>query len=305
MFSRVVGDRRVDPGIVAMPRDASCCSANLPADLDQTSALALLAREAEATWSGAFTIEPGVFAAFVAARHAPSPQRAVEAQRHGADLYLACGCALRMPGAVRIFEAMLRSEIGDALRHMHLQPAAIEDVYQTTLERVIVGGPGRAPRIADYAGHGALRGWTRVVVTRIALDALRSRKSEVPLENAVVDVRATDASNPEVSYRKGRFGLSVKSAFDCAMQSLTAEERTLLRQRFVDGLSTEQLATLYRKHRITMLRRVNGILSSVRVRMQAVLERDLGCGHCTAASIVNLAHSRANLSVLRYLAPPE
>ncbi|HEY6176314.1 MAG TPA: hypothetical protein VIX73_17785 [Kofleriaceae bacterium] len=301
--SRVTGLRRGEQAIVTTPREVSRCSTDPHADADQASQL--VAQVAEARWSDAFTIEPHMFAAFVAARLSPGPQRAAEVQRHAADLYLACGCALRMPGAVRSFEAMLRSEIGDALRHMNLQSAVIEDVYQTTLERVIVGEPGRAPRIADYAGHGALRGWTRVVVTRIALDALRSRKPEVPLENAIVDPPAGDASNPEMSCWKDSFCPSVKTAFDRAMQSLTAEERLLLRQRFVDGLSMGQLATLYRKHRITMLRRVNGILNSVRIRMQAILERDLGCGSCTAVSIVNLALSRANLSVLRYLAPPE
>ncbi|MGH9887342.1 MAG: hypothetical protein ACREBE_17570, partial [bacterium] len=77
------------------------------------------------------------------------------------------------------------------------------------------------------------------------------------------------------------------------------------RQRFVDGLSTPRLARLYRKHRITMQRRLTGILNAVRTRTQTFLKRDVGCGHASAVSIVNHVLSRTDLSILRYLAPRE
>jgi RNA polymerase sigma-70 factor (ECF subfamily) len=282
-----------------MQIETAISDADLAPDLEQ------LAPAAEARWSSAFFVEPQVFAAYAAARLSPGARGAAEAQHHGADLYLACGCTLGMPGAVAVFEAILRSEVGVALHRFHLQPSAIDEVCQMAREKLIVGEPGRTPRIAEYAGRGTLGGWTRVVVTRIALNALRAQKREVQLEEALLDLPVADTYDPELSCLRDKFGVSLRTALDRAMQSLTAEDRVLLRQRFVDGLTTVQLATLYRKHRITMLRRLNGILSTIRIRTEESLERDVGCGRSTAVSIVNSMLSQTHLSIQRYLAPHE
>jgi RNA polymerase sigma-70 factor (ECF subfamily) len=276
---------------------------NRGADPAPAAELELLAQEAAARWSGAFLVEPHTFAAYLTARAAPGAQAAAGAQCHAADLYLACGCTLGIPEAVRIFEAMLGAEIAVALGHMQLQPAAIDEVSQTTREKLLVGGTGRAPRIAEYSGRGTLRGWTRVVITRTALNALRDRKREVPLEAALLDLRATETGDPELSCLRDRFGAAVDRALERAMRSLTPDERVLLRQRFIDGLTAEQLARFHRKHRITMIRRINGILRALRARTEALLANEVGCGHSTAVSIVNLALSQAHLSLRRYLAP--
>lgn len=291
----------------AMAGERSTCSSapTEPLVHDAGETAEPVARAAASRGSETFVIEPQVFADYAAARLSPGARGAAQAEHHGADLYLACGCALGLPGAVAMFEAMLRSEIAVAFQHLRLQPSAIDDVCQMAREKVIVGGPGRAPRIAEYSGRGSLRGWTRVVVTRIALNLLRDRKREVPLEEALLDLQATDTYHPELSCLQARFGGSVRSALDHAMRSITADERVLLRQRFVDGLTTAQIATLYHKHRITMLRRLNSILRTVRIRTEQFLERDVGCGRSTAVSIVNQALGHSHLSVLRHLLPPD
>jgi DNA-directed RNA polymerase specialized sigma24 family protein len=123
----------------------------------------------------------------------------------------------------------------------------------------------------------------------------------VPLEEALLDRAAADSCDPELSCLRDRFGVALDRALEGAMRTLTADERVLLRQRFVDGVTSEQLATFHRKHRITMVRRINGILRALRARTEALLARDVGCGPTTAVSIVNLALSQAHLSVRRYL----
>lgn len=262
--------------------------------------LAMLAQEAEARWSGSFLVDPRAFVAYLAARLAPDEQDAEAMRSHAADLYLACGCTLGIPEAVRIFEAML-TESAAALHHLHLQPSAIDEVCQMTREKLLVGGPGHAPRIAEYTGRGTLRGWTRVVLSRTALNALRDQRRDVPLEEALLDQRGTDTCDPELSCLRDRFGVALDRALERAMQRLAADERVLLRQRFVDGLTAQQLARLYRKHRITMVRRLNAILRTVRARTESLLASEVGCGHSTAVSIVNLALSQAHLSIRRYL----
>jgi RNA polymerase sigma-70 factor (ECF subfamily) len=265
-----------------------------------TAELELLAQEAEARWSSSFLVEPRAFVAYLAARLGPGEHDAEAMQGHAADLYLACGCTLGIPEAVRIFEATL-TEVAAALHHMHLQPSMIDEVCQMTREKLLVGEAGRAPRIAEYTGRGALRGWTRVVLSRTALNALRDQRRDVSLEDALLDPPATDTCDPELSCLRDQFGVALDRALECAMRRLAADERVLLRQRFIDGLTAEQLARLYRKHRITMVRRLDGVLRTLRVHTEAILASEIGCGHSTAVSIVNLALSQVHLSIRRCL----
>ena len=190
--------------------------------------LALLAQDAEARWSGSFLVEPCAFVAYLAARVAPDEHDAEAMRSHAADLYLACGCVLGIPEAVRIFEAML-TESAAALHHLRLQPSALDEVCQMTREKLLVGGAGHAPRIAEYNGRGTLRGWTRVVLSRTALNAVRDQRRDVPLEEALLAQRGTDTGDPELSCLRDRFGVALDRALECAMQRLTADERVLLR----------------------------------------------------------------------------
>ncbi len=286
--------------VAAMPTPTETYRGQDPA---LAAGLELLAREAEARWSGSFLVEPRAFIAYLNARVEPDGHDAERMQGHVADLYLACGCTLGIPEAVRLFEAMLGAEAAVALGRMQLQPSAVDEVCQMTREKLLVGGAGRAPRIAEYAGRGALRSWTRVVITRIALNRLRDQRREVPLEQALLDRRAIDPRDPELSLLQDRFGAALDRALECAMRSLTASERVLLRQRFVDDLTSEQLARLHRRHRITMVRRIHGILRTLRARTVALLASQVGCGPATAVSIVNTVLGQAHLSIRRHLPP--
>lgn len=263
--------------------------------------LELLAQEAEARWSSSFLIERRAFVAYLAARLEPGEDDAAAVRGHVADLYLACGCVLGFPAAVRVFETTL-SEIAGALHHMRLQPSALDEVCQMTREKLLVGQGGHAPRIAEYSGRGALRGWTRVVLSRTALNNLRDDRRDVPLEEALVAPSAKDTCDPELSYLRNRFGRALDRALERAMRLLTADERVLLRQRFVDGLTAEQLARLHRKHRITMVRRVNAVLRTLREHTEQFLADEIGCGPSTAVSILNTTLSQVHLSIRRCLA---
>ena len=160
----------------------------------------------------------------------------------------------------------------------------------------------RSPR-GKGKKNGALHPINPQRVLAQVLNALRDRKREVPLESALLDKCATDTCDPELSCLRDRFGTAVDRALERAMRLLTPDERLLLRQRFLDGLTPEQLAGFHRKHRITMVRRLNGILRTLRARTEVLLANDVGCGHSTAVSLVNLALSQAHLSIRRYLAP--
>src|SRR5262245_44089412 len=85
--------------------------------------LELVAQEAEARWSSAFVVERRAFVAYLTDRLDAGAEAAARLRSHAADLYLACGCMLGIPEAVRIFEATLGLEVAAALHRMHLQPS--------------------------------------------------------------------------------------------------------------------------------------------------------------------------------------
>jgi RNA polymerase sigma-70 factor, ECF subfamily len=272
------------------------------AGVELADALQALSAAAQAAWSGALCIEPSVFAAHVAARLPRDASGATICRLHGADLYLACGIARGMPEAMALFEDRLMGEVVVALRRFRLQRAVVADLCQIVREKVMIGDPERRPKIAEYSGRGALRGWVRVVATRIALNSLRGRKAEVGNDDALLDAAASGSASPELCYLRQRHAADLRLAVDRAMQSLTAGERVLLQQHFVDGLGMEQIAKLYRVHRVTILRRMDRVLRTLRLLTARFMEQRLGCTASAADGIIGQVLGHAHLSILRHLA---
>lgn len=264
-----------------------------------------VARAAAAAWTDEIAIEQHVFEEYLVARVPADADADAIARLHVADLYLACACVHGDPRALAVFEATRMRDVRDAIARLRVQASAVDDLCQMTREKLLVGTPERPARLAEYAGRGALRGWVRVVATRLALNALRDQKPERPLDEALVAASAEGAASPELAYLRERHGAQLDTALARAMDALTPPERVLLRQRFVDGLSTEQIAKLYRVHRITILRRLEAVLRAIRTRTKQSLERDFGCAPSVATSVVNLVLSQTHLSVGRYLGPAQ
>jgi RNA polymerase sigma-70 factor (ECF subfamily) len=267
------------------------------------SVIGLLVSAAEAAWAGVLVLPRDQFIAFVAAR---ADGEGALADLHQADLYLACGCAHAVPEALELFESGLMPEVTTATRKLRLSPDAQDEVRQIVREKVLVGSATAPPRILDYSGRGALSGWLRVVATRLSLNLLRDRAPVgPPVEDALLRVAAA-SGDPELTYLRAKHGGDLRLAVERAIGTLTTEARVLLRLRYVDELGTAAIARLYGKHQVTILRRLDRVLETVRLGTTRALEQMLGCGRAGASSIVNLALSQVELSVERWLAlPPE
>lgn len=265
-------------------------------------ALETFAAAAGAAWSGVLFIEPRVFATHVAALLPRDATADTLSRLHGADLYLACGIAQGLPEAMALFEDELMGTVVAALRRFRLQPAVVDDLCQMVREKVMVGDGDRRPKIAEYSGRGALRGWVRILATRVALNSLRGRKVEVRTDDAVLAAAASSTASPELCYLRQRYGADLRLAVDRAIQTLTAGERVLLQQHFVDGLRVEQIAVLYRVHRVTIVRRMDRVLRTLRMLTVRFMEQRLGCTASAADGIIGQVVSQVHLSILRYLA---
>lgn len=72
------------------------------------------------------------------------------------ELYLACGCAYRLPEAIRLFERQYLARLRGRLAH---------ELYWQLRVSLLVAEPGRLPRIGAYAGREPLLGWLLAAVS--------------------------------------------------------------------------------------------------------------------------------------------
>lgn len=236
----------------ALAAGAGACNA---ADLDEALAAALAA--AAATWPEV-TLTAEEFVPYLAAR-LPADQGVLEglASLQVTDLFLACALARGEPAALAAFDARCLSVVELALARMGAPPAVVDEVKQM-VRRLLLVADGRPPRIVDYAGRGDLRGFVRVTAVREALHLLRKSRPEVELDPERIAAErlgaAALADDPELAYLKDLYRAEFKRAFAEAMAALTDRQRNLVAQHFVDRLTLEQMAALYRVHRATVVR---------------------------------------------------
>src|SRR5262249_25966575 len=114
--------------------------------------------------------------------------------------------------------------------------------------------------IASYAGRGGLAPWLRAAAVRTAIDIMRTRREIAADPGTLGELDATD---PLLASLKQRYHDEFKAAFSRAAAQLTDRERTLLKYRFLDDLSIDEIGTLYRVHRATVARWIAAIRESL------------------------------------------
>ncbi|MBL4689770.1 MAG: hypothetical protein JKY37_34600 [Nannocystaceae bacterium] len=241
-----------------------------------------------------FKIAPDVFVVFVAERLTDN----VEIDDlHAEDLYLACGCVQGESAALTAFHDRFLPEIERGLRR--LPTADAEDYGQVVWARLLVGDTERRPKIASYRGHGQLLHWLRVTVVRLRADVMRAPKQpQAPLSmTRIVD----PVRSPEKAYLQEHYMEVLRRAFELAVPELTARQRTLLRQHFVEGMSTRALGALYGVDHRTTGRWIAKAREALwdRTRERVVLA--LGVPQAELDSIVRLIQSQLDISFTRLL----
>ena len=266
------------------------------------SKLASLVESGRGTWPG-LSVPTDVFLRWVVERLNSGGPENGEALKAG-DLYLACACARAEPLALRIFEQQFVPEMGAALTRLRMSVTEREELQQALRQKLLVAEGEQPPRIAAYAGRGDLRRWLRAVATREGLSLMRKDTPEVKVEEEFFDYFPTAAEDVELQHARREYQVEFKRAFEEALQTLSPEERNLIRRHFIDGLSTPQLATMYGLHRVTMFRRLKQACDSLTDRTRQLLEERLPLSSGELTSLNRLIRSQLDVSLERLL-PPE
>lgn len=226
-----------------------------------------------------------------------------------ADLYLACACALRLPGAIAVFDRDYMREVDVALTRMRIGPPRLLDVKQLVRQRLFVGGitgqPGAPGKITEYGGRGDLRRWVRSVAVRTCLNDLRKGKREILIDDEqLIAQHAIATDDPEVEYMKRTYAHEFRVAFGDALGTLGVREQTLLRYHHVDGLNIDEIGAIYRIHRVTAFRwleKAKELL--VRSTLEALRGR-LKLPSNELDSVLRMIRSQIHLSLVRHLGGP-
>lgn len=256
---------------------------------------------ARAAWPE-IELDPEDFLPYLAER-LPADSEAERAllEIRAGDLYLACACVRGNDRAMAAFETHHFPEIHAAL--LRRDPSGqLEDIKQTLYQKLFLGDEEHTPKIGQYAGRGDLRSWVCVTAVREAIDLLRKAKREQPLDDsALVDLTSAD-EDQELHYLKRLYREQFKAAFEQALGTLSARERTILRYNLLDGLNIDQIGAIYNVHRATIARWIAAAREKLLAGTRAILMQRLRVDQGEFESIMRLIQSHFDVSIHHFLA---
>jgi RNA polymerase sigma-70 factor (ECF subfamily) len=245
--------------LVAQRRPAVIASAALE---ERLQAMVQSARRA---WPG-LELDDATFVGWIADRLPAQMDVPLALQAmHTDDLYLACGCALRLPAAIAGFEREHLTRVAAIVARMDRAPDFADEVRQRLRERLLVGVNGR---IAEYTGAGPLAAWLRVAATRLALNVMRESK-----RSHAARAEAPATPSPELDLIHERYRPQIESAFRAAFAQLDGAERELLRLHYVEGMNQDQIAKQRKIDRSTISRHIAAVRQLLLKRVHSELER--------------------------------
>lgn len=224
----------------------------------------------------------------------PLPARL--AALHAADLYLALACANGRREAIELFEREHVARVGDFVARINATKDFADEVRQRLRSRLLTGTAEQPPRIRSYSARGPIGGWLRVCAVREG----RELEGAPHASSDEVD-RVVAIQDPEIAFLKERYGELVSDAFRRALLAVESEDRTMLRMHYVDGLTLEQVATVFRVSRATGARS----LARARARLVEAARRDLqeaiGGDSIAVDSLIAFVRSRIELDLAKHL----
>jgi RNA polymerase sigma-70 factor (ECF subfamily) len=264
---------------------------------DVEEALQVLIAEGRGAWPE-LALDDELFVRHLARHFADDPGTLAGAR--GEELFLACACANRVPGAVEAFEREYLSGIAVFVARVDNSAPFLDEIRQLLREKLLVDGEQPA-RIGGYSGRGALESWVRVSAVHTALNQRRRRREEVHDSGDAAERALAVGPDPEIDYIKDRYKGDFKDAFEAALASLSAKERNLLRLHFVNGLNIDKIGALNHVHRATVARWIAAARQKLLAETRRLMNERLQLSPTEFASLAGLVRSQLDLSIVRVL----
>ncbi|MBX3231760.1 MAG: hypothetical protein KIT84_42715 [Labilithrix sp.] len=253
-------------------------------------ALARAWERARARWPRV-QLELVTYADFVLARaQGDLERRALE------DLYLACACVGRDEHALAVLDADILSNVAEFVATVSREVVFADEIRLELTTRLVLGHDGGAPKLLAYTGRGALAGFVKVAALRLAQTRRRCARTTEPLtgEEALV------GANAELLLTRRVQADAFRSALRAALGALEPIGRAVLKARFLDGLSLEEVAAAHRISRATAARRIVAARAAVVASMTHLLRDRYGTEAPAPAALLADVHSELSLRLGDY-----
>jgi len=236
------------------------------------------------------------------ARHLP-PDSSLEAleQLHLGDLYLACACTQGVQTALAAFESHFLPEVNKAVARMKLPSSTMDDVRQQLRQKMLISTSDAPAKLAAYPGTAPLAGWVRAAALWLALDMQRRGSGESSVDDSALPLLVEPGDDPELAYLKSTYRAEFNTAFAQALTALAPRQRNVLRLKFLDGLSIDQLGALYGVHRATAARWVVAAQEALLEETRRLLTERLRLTHTQLDSVLRLISSQIDVNLSRLL----
>jgi RNA polymerase sigma-70 factor (ECF subfamily) len=244
-------------------------------------------------------VDRGAFAGFVLSKAAGAA--AIAALRP--ELYLACACAAGEGRAIALFEERYLARVPSYLAPRERSAVIVDEVRQIVRERLLVAGPGAPPKIAEYAGTGALEGWLRVVTLRAHANLRRQDREHEELDEAHAPAALAQA-DPEMALIRKRWCRAFDAALRDAFAALPDQDRAVLRMQFLRQLTLDQIALVFQVHRATVARWTAAARARLLAAVTGLLRARLGVDQRELASLMAALGSQLDLSLSSVLREP-
>jgi len=244
-------------------------------------------------------LDEAALASFVGERLTGTDLVAALASAPAADLALAAACAAQEPTAHVAFDAIL-TEVDAAGSSTGASKDLVEEIKQLLRVQLLVAKDGKPPGIAGYRGRGPLRGWVRITATRELVRHKKKRTREVSFEQSL-DKYLASGVDPALEQLKQQYRSEFAFALNEAIEDLSPEDRTLLRQSLVDDMSIDAIGAAFGVHRATAARWLTraraALVSATHRRLATRLDLPVE----QVESVIRLVQSKLDASVIRYL----
>lgn len=216
---------------------------------------------------------------------------------HAADLAIAYASLRGDRAALRALDPVLRASVASAVARIDRSPAFADAVAQELRTALLVGPP---PRLAQYAGREPIGGWLRTAAARLALNMRRTKDDEA--KEAVTSGLRALAREPEVELLRGRYEKEIGEALRGAVERLPLRERAMLLLSVRDGVTVEQLASLYKLSKSTAQRCLASAREMLAKETRKALRERLGLSDAELDSVAGAIVSGLHVSIARALA---
>lgn len=233
---------------------------------------------------------------------APDEELVAFAHRHGLtalpnkdDLRLAIACARGDPRALAHFDEQ-HTPVVVAVARGFGGGDFVTEVCQLVRQRLLLGEPGRAPRIGEYLGQGSLKKFVRAVAVRTSLNLLEAGARYAPMvsDDLLLETPAGQ-DDPELATIKLRYREEFKEAFAAAMAALDEASRNALRLHYLDGLTLAEVGGLYGWSVPTACRRIAAARARLLTATRELMGERLRLSPTELDSVLRLIESRLSL----------